>query len=113
MSETIFFTADTHFGHKLMLADGPCARPWTTVEEMNEGLIENWNRRVGPRDRVYHLGDVSFMNSGKTIEVLRRLNGFIHLVRGNHDNPSSSVRERFESIDDLKEIRVAGQKIIL
>lgn len=114
MSETVFFTSDTHFGHKLMLADSRrCPRPWTTVDEMNEGLIDNWNDRVKPGDRVYHLGDFSFMTSGKTLEVIKRLNGFIHLVRGNHDNMSSVCLEQFESVSHYKEIRVSGIKICM
>ena len=54
----IFFTSDTHFDHKNILRF--CNRPWETVEEMNQGLIDNWNSVVGPDDIVFHLGDVSF-----------------------------------------------------
>lgn len=111
---TVFFTADTHFGHALMVASSRrCPRPWDTVEEMTEGLVANWNTVVSWKDTVYHLGDVSFLKSGQTLEVLKRLNGFIHLVRGNHDGMSAQCLGEFESVSDIKEIRVEGQKLIL
>lgn len=110
----IFFTADTHFGHALMTANSRrCPRPWNTVDEMTEGLIANWNAVVGERDTIYHLGDVSFLKAGQTFEVLRRLNGFKHLVRGNHDGMNQQCLAEFESVADLKEIKVQGQRIVL
>jgi calcineurin-like phosphoesterase family protein len=114
MGYNTFFTSDTHFGHRLMLADSRrCPRPWHSIEAMNEDLIHNWNWMVGDNDHIYHLGDFSFMNAGKTVEILKRLQGFIHLIRGNHDRMSKPVLEYFESVDDIKEIRVAGQKIVM
>jgi calcineurin-like phosphoesterase family protein len=51
----IWFTSDTHFGHNNILKF--CKRPWNTVEEMDEALINNWNAVVGTNDIVFHLGD--------------------------------------------------------
>lgn len=53
----IFFTSDTHFGHNNIIKLSN--RPFSSVEEMNEGLIERWNDVVGAEDIVYHLGDFS------------------------------------------------------
>jgi len=110
----IFFTSDTHFGHRLMLnAERVRARPWASLEEMNEGLIENWNSTVSERDTVYHLGDFSFLKSGPTLDVLRRLNGKIHLIRGNHDKSLNQyILAHFASVSDLKEVRVGEYRII-
>lgn len=81
----IFFTSDTHFFHQNILKYEPESRPFGSVEEMNEKIIENWNSVVGPEDTVYHLGDF-FMGPTQNIEpTVKRLNGNIILVRGNHD----------------------------
>ncbi|NBU74861.1 MAG: hypothetical protein EBS30_06540, partial [Planctomycetes bacterium] len=47
------------------------------------GTIKNWNDRVGPNDKVYHLGDVVI--NRKALGIMRRLNGDKVLIRGNHD----------------------------
>lgn len=53
---------------------------------MNEGLIEKWNSRVRPGDTVYHCGDFAFMKDPAAISaIVKRLNGQILLIRGNHD----------------------------
>ena len=70
----IFFTADTHFGHKRILEYCP-GRGYDSVEEMNEGLIANWNERVAPGDTIYHLGDVAFLPKQQTQDICLRLNG--------------------------------------
>ena len=41
----VYFTSDTHFYHSNII--GFCKRPFKNVEDMNETLIENWNRVVG------------------------------------------------------------------
>jgi len=112
MTETVHFTADTHFFHEKILWLGN-GRPFDTVEEMNERLVENWNARVAPGDRVYHLGDVSFGKLAQTEEVLRRLNGRLYLVRGNHDNRIDGLEHLFEWVGPYKTVTVAGQKIVL
>lgn len=78
----IWFTSDTHFGHKNVLKY--CGRPFKTVEEMDEALIANWNAIVKPDDVIYHLGDVA-MSIKAVKRVLPRLNGHKILIVGNHD----------------------------
>lgn len=84
-----YYTSDTHFGHFNMTAHPDsknlCNRPWASVEEMNEALVERWNSRVGPGDTVYHLGDVCMGKLDDSLPVVRRLNGVKILVPGNHD----------------------------
>lgn len=83
-----YLISDTHFGHRGVCNftndDGSPLRPWDCPEEMNEALIYNWNKVVGPKDLVYHLGDV-VINRRYLNLVLPRLNGRKKLVRGNHD----------------------------
>lgn len=79
-----WFTSDTHFGHRNIL--GKAGRAFADVHEMDEALIGNWNYRVKPGDTVYHLGDFSFARPDDTIRIVKRLNGQIRLVPGNHDS---------------------------
>lgn len=82
---------------------------------MNETLIANWNKAVGPDDIVFHLGDFCLGDSGKWNRILDRLNGKIHLILGNHDlrNFRKSYADRFESVAMQMNIEVDNQKICL
>ena len=82
MSE-IYFTSDTHFCHNQGFLYEP--RGFTNVNDMNEAIIENWNKIVKPNDIVYHLGDTMLNNNEKGIECFKRLNGQIFIIWGNHD----------------------------
>ena len=100
----IFFTADTHFGHKNILK--LCNRPFETIEEMNETLIENWNHRVSGMDTVYIVGDMFFRCSDSEA-ILRRLKGKKRLIVGNHDSSwmnKVDLNRYFVSVDRLLEI---------
>lgn len=97
----IFVTSDTHLHHANILtflnADGSRLRPFSTVEEMDETIIERWNKVVKPQDHVYHLGDVAM--SKKWISLIGRCNGKKRLVRGNHDiHDDKFYREFFEKM---------------
>lgn len=76
-----------HFGHgnicKFLRDDGSPLRPWDDVHEMDEALIDNWNKVVKPNDKVYCLGDVVIARSA--LQYFDRLNGTKVLIRGNHD----------------------------
>jgi calcineurin-like phosphoesterase family protein len=105
-----FFTSDTHFGHVNILKHA--GRPFTSVAEMDEAMIANWNRVVAPGDTVYHLGDFSW-GSKSVATYLRRLNGNIHIIFGNHDKGARQCAQLFKSAADYREISVEGQKITL
>ena len=84
----VFLVSDTHFGHagvcRFTRNDGVTKlRPWTDPDEMDEFMVSAWNERVGPNDKVYHLGDVVI--NRKALGIMRRLNGDKVLIRGNHD----------------------------
>ncbi len=96
MSGEIWFTSDHHFGHKSIIKFSK--RPYATADDMDKDLISKWNSRVSHKDRVYHLGDFSFRNSGNTHGIISALNGSICLVRGNHDEKriKGDLIKRFE-----------------
>ena len=52
---------------------------------MNEAIIRKWNEVVDQEDDVYILGDL-VMGFEWNLQMLWRLRGRLHIVRGNHDN---------------------------
>lgn len=80
----IFFTSDLHLGHKNCIRFDN--RPFASVEEMDEELIRRWNNKVGKDDIVYVLGDFIWKTkNAEAPSLIRRLNGRIFLIKGNHD----------------------------
>ena len=79
----IFFTSDTHFGHSKII--DYCKRPFSSIEEHDKTLIQNWNNVVGQDDTVFHLGDFAYGNSQFVSNIIKQLNGNIILIKGNHD----------------------------
>lgn len=107
-----FFISDTHFWHANVIKFN--RRPWETVEDMNEGLIHNWNSVVNKGDDIYHLGDIVLANKEKTEGILRRLNGNIHFIRGNHDKSALQFKKYFAWIKDLYDFTTPdGDTIVL
>jgi len=109
----IFFTADTHFGHKNIIKYS--YRPFSSVTEMEETIVHNWNSRVKQDDTVYHLGDFAFVNKSEKNRLLHRLNGNICLIKGNHDKKlNAELRSKFCWIKDYHEITGPNKvKIVL
>jgi calcineurin-like phosphoesterase family protein len=113
------FTADLHVFHKNIIKYA--RRPFNSVEEMNDTILNNWNSQVKPGDNVYILGDISFGHHEETEEFIKKLNGNLFLVRGNHDRIlRGPLTQYFEWVRDLAEILIPDnehphekQKIIL
>lgn len=114
MANDCFFTSDTHFFHKKIIEFCPDTRQGDTVDEMHELIIEKWNSQVSMTDTVYILGDFSFAKAKKTLLILPRLKGRLHLVRGNHDYwIDETTRPYFESISDIKHLKFGNQKVMM
>lgn len=92
-----FFTSDYHLGHTNIIKY--CNRPFENLESMNKTIIHNHNARVKSEDNVFFLGDFCFRNStgGKKGEgeifkaeyYIKKLNGRIVFIKGNHDQNNS------------------------
>lgn len=110
----IYFTSDWHLRHKNILRI--CDRPFSSIEEMEQSLISNWNNKVDKNDEVYILGDFGFFSNYHAVnEVLDKLNGHKHLIIGNHDKYLKQNRDKlkFDSIKDYKKIKHEGVEFIL
>lgn len=90
-------------------------RPFSTVEEMEHVLINNWNSTVTNQDTVYILGDFCWGKETDWIRILDKLNGNKVLIRGNHDikDMSDKLKNKFLDIKDYKEINDDGRKVIM
>jgi len=114
-----FFTADLHFGHGNIIDF--CDRPFENVEDMNRALISNWNSRVSNDDHVYIVGDLFFggrdaAGLNEAIAIVKKLNGILHLIAGNHDFPYLKNMEYhylFADVDQLRYLKHEGEDIFL
>lgn len=79
----IFLTSDLHFGHDREFLYGP--RGFSEISTHDETVIAEWNSIVGPEDDVYILGDLMLNDNEHGIECIKRLNGHLHIIYGNHD----------------------------
>lgn len=117
----IFVTSDSHFNHFNVIEY--CKRPFTSVEQMNEAMISNWNSKITNNDLVFHLGDVTINSKSSEMhhkrklwlkENIPRLNGEKHLIKGNHDTEYEDLYKKlFTSVENYMELDVKGKKYIL
>jgi len=89
MADSIkYIISDTHFGHSKIIKYE--SRPFKTVEEMTETIVNNINEIVQVHDKLFWLGDVSFYGKKKTKEIMDSVNcGNNYLIMGNHDTGHS------------------------
>lgn len=105
-SSKVFFTSDQHFGHKNIISF--CDRPFNNTIEMDETLIENWNKKVDNNSIVFVLGDIGFCTEKEIIDHYSRLNGRKILIKGNHDHHFSeqTLNKLFEEVYDQRMIQI-------
>lgn len=96
----IWFTSDLHFFHRNIIKC--CNRPYNTIEEMNEALINNWNSVVKDDDIIFNLGDFAFASKSKWKEIIEQLKGKHYLILGNHEvsrYPGPKIMNLFYSVE--------------
>jgi len=85
-NRNLWLTSDQHFFHKNIIKYSQ--RPFQDEYEMNEILLENYNKIVKSNDIVFHLGDLSAGLGGRVEDlhkIISKMNGTKILLRGNHD----------------------------
>lgn len=92
-----FFTSDTHFGSQRALELSK--RPFVNTVDMDWTMVERWNNVVPIDANVFHLGDFG------NYEMVKYLNGHIHLLLGNY--------ERKEFDNSIVETKEQWMKIFL
>lgn len=125
----IWFIADSHFSHANIVRgcttwpDTKNTRDFATVQEHDEYLLDQLNKRVKPSDVLYHLGDFGFGFAAKEgLPELRRKIACrtVYLVKGNHDHvfdSNSKYREAylplFQDVRDMYYKSICGRKFVL
>lgn len=128
---TVWFTADTHFGHGNIIKY--CERPFLSPAELaavradprgklrlsaetvcrhDDALLDAINARVGEHDTLWVLGDFCWGGLTEARQYRDRIRcRNVHLVWGNHDH--RSVRPVFGTAIEQGMIAVEGQDIWL
>lgn len=111
----IWFTSDLHLGHARALEFA--SRPWGTLDEMHDALVEGINAVVAPGDDLYVLGDLSFKATREEVVAIRRRIACerVHLVPGNHDRNWSAPGAAGTLVVEppIKVIRDGTREIVL
>lgn len=107
-----YFSSDWHLEHKNIIKYNN--RPFRSLEEMNNTIIQNYNNLVLDNDDFYFLGDFCF-NDKRTEEFISQLRGNLFFIRGNHDNLKTiSLYEKYGVyLGEQAKIIVNKQDIIL
>jgi len=112
----IYFSADLHLGHYKIIQY--CSRPFKSIKEMDDTILENINKYLKKNDTLYILGDFCF---GDDKQVLMYRNRIwiedVRLVLGNHDKvlrKNYNLRKIFNEICDFgKEIKIENKRITI
>ena len=109
-----YITSDLHFRHKNILNFCANTRPWSSLEEMEDSIIDEINS-LENCEELYHLGDFFFGNSKKLHEVLDRIKKNLVFVWGNHDSHGIKkiIKDRGYRCNYYMETKHNGKKVCL
>ena len=108
----IFFSSDLHLGHANAIEF--TKRPFASIDEMDQVLIDNINQTVQANDELWVLGDFLYKKSREDVRDYRRQINCrnVHLVYGNHDKDYSQDHI-FQSVQHYKELKTEFGRFIL
>ena len=93
-----FVISDTHFGHKSFIECG--MRPFKSIEEHDDTIINNINSLVHKQDKLWILGDFSLKGNKEYLKsIVDRINcKRLYMVLGNHDQRQGDWFKRYNEI---------------
>jgi calcineurin-like phosphoesterase family protein len=108
----IWFTADLHLGHELIIQY--CDRPFSNAEHMHSVLMKNFCKKASENDTIYFLGDVAF-RAENLKSFLSQIPGKKILIMGNHDKWGVNTYYQcgFSAVLDYAEMRFGQRKLRL
>lgn len=118
MTEVLLWS-DTHFFHRKVSE----LRGFSSVEEHDEFLCEKWSAKVGKKDQIILLGDMTIGSAQRMLELVEKLPGTKHLITGNHDQvhpmhkKSHTAQKKwfgvFDSIQAFDKRKFGGREFLL
>lgn len=119
----VWISSDFHYNHKNIcrsttdwrLSDGSVpidqTRDFSSLQEMNDRIVNNINENVKKDDTLICLGDWSFGGFNSIQEFWDRLNcKNIHLILGNHDhhieNNKGDIQKLFKSVSHYNKVKI-------
>jgi calcineurin-like phosphoesterase family protein len=104
--QSIWFTSDTHYDHENICAATTkwvgaerLTRKFSSLEQMNDKLVDSINNKVSQDDILFHLGDWSFNGFENIRKFRERINcKNVHLILGNHDHHIERNKENIQSV---------------
>jgi len=107
-----WFISDTHFSHKNIIRYA--GRPYESVEEMNQSLIDNWNQYIEADDQVFFLGDFGLGDVDHLHAICSQLKGQKICIRGNHDrNANFMMRVGFNIVLESAFLKIGPHTVEL
>jgi len=115
----VFFHSDWHFNHDFVAR----TRGFENAHDHDEALIAGINARVTKRDTIYVLGDLFMGSVTAGLDQVKRVNGTLRLILGNHDaahplHKKSSAHARrllevFDSVSLAEQVVLPGGRPVL
>lgn len=101
--QKVYFTSDWHIGHFNVI--NLCNRPFATLDQMHDTIINNVNAIVRENDILINCGDTFFKYKGDEFEFLKLINCKNHyMIPGNHDYNMRKRLKYYRANSPAKEI---------
>ena len=84
----VYLTSDWHIGHKDIYKKH--RTHFTSDEDHNQTILDNYRSIIRPRDVVYFMGDICFTEA--SLALIKALPGDKRLILGNHENQYGEFR---------------------
>ena len=105
-----FFTSDWHLNEKRITpAFNPFFRPFLSIEEQNEIIINNVNAMVGENDTLYHLGDVAMDLAGVALMDRIKCQNRVLIIGNYDDDKIDALKEHIDIVVPRLEVEINGQ----
>ena len=112
----VWFTSDTHFDDERLNLFGRDIL-FNNAKEVDDFIIDEWNKKIDKKDLLIHVGDVALTKKG--LEKIKELNGDKWLIKGNYDEASSSkfklddelLLKYFKKVTTDITIEIAGEEV--